>query len=105
MTVVRFIASEESILGFELQGHSGFAEEGEDIVCAAVSSAVYMTANTITEIIGLDAEISVDDGFLSMKLSSQNALKAQDILRGFELHINELSQQYQSNIKVIYSEV
>ncbi len=105
MTVIRFIRSQGSLVGFELQGHSGFAQEGEDIVCAAVSSATYMTANTITDIIGIDAEISVDDGFLTMKLSSQDAMKAQDILRGFELHINELSQQYQSNIKVIYSEV
>lgn len=105
MTVVRFIKYGESITGFELQGHSGFAEEGEDIVCAAVSSATYMTANTITEILAIDADVSVDDGFLSMKLSSQDALKAQDIIRGFELHITELSKQYQNNIKVIYSEV
>ena len=106
MTVVRFIKSCKSLTGFELKGHSDdFAEEGEDIVCAAVSSAVLMTANTVTEILGIDAEISTDDGYLSMKLSSQDALKAQDILRGFELHITELSKQYQNNIKVIYSEV
>ncbi len=64
-----------------------------------------MTANTITDILSLDADISVDDGYLMMRLSSQDAMKAQDILRGFELHMNELSQQYQNNIKVDYSEV
>ncbi len=105
MTAVRFIVSEGLITGFELSGHSGFAEEGSDIVCAAVSSASFMTANTVTEILSIDADISVDDGFMKMKLSSQDALKAQHILRGFELHMNELSQQYQNNIKVDYSEV
>ena len=105
MTAVRFITSESLITGFELSGHSGYAEEGSDIVCAAVSSAAFMTCNTITEILGIDADISADSGFMMMKLSSQDALKAQDILRGFELHMNELSQQYQNNITVNYSEV
>ncbi len=105
MTALRFITSRSVILGFELKGHSGFAEEGTDIVCAAVSSAAYMTVNTITDIIGLDADASAKDGYMMMRLSSQDAMKAQDILRGFELHMNELSQQYQNNIKVDYSEV
>ncbi|MFR7477837.1 MAG: ribosomal-processing cysteine protease Prp, partial [Acutalibacteraceae bacterium] len=28
--------------GFTVKGHAGYSEEGSDIVCAAVSSAVYM---------------------------------------------------------------
>ena len=105
MINICFIKKQNSLVGFELKGHSGYAEHGSDIVCASVSSAAYMTANTITEIIGVSADISVDDGYMKMKLTSQNALKAQDILRGFELHINELSQQYPINIKVQFSEV
>ncbi|MBQ8001593.1 MAG: ribosomal-processing cysteine protease Prp [Ruminococcus sp.] len=102
MTAVCFITSEELIIGFELKGHSDYAEEGSDIVCAAVSSAAYMTANTITDILCLEAEATADDGYMMMRLSSQDALKAQDILRGFELHMKELSQQYQNNIKVVF---
>ncbi len=105
MINICFIKHHKTITGFELSGHSGFAETGSDIVCAAVSSAAFMTANTVTEILGLNADISVDEGFLRMELTSQDALKAQDVLRGFELHMNELSQQYQSNIKVDFSEV
>lgn len=105
MIKIRFIKCQNSLIGFKLWGHSGYAERGSDIVCASVSSAAYMTANTITEILGLSADISVDDGYMMMKLTSQDALKAQDILRGFELHVTELSKQYQINIKVNYSEV
>lgn len=105
MINICFIKCRNSLTGFELKGHSGYAEHGSDIVCASVSSAAYMTANTITDILGLDADISVDDGYMMMKLTSQNALKAQDILRGFELHVTELSKQYQINITVNYSEV
>ena len=105
MINIRFISCQNILSGFELKGHSGFAEHGSDIVCASVSSAAYMTANTITEVLGLSADISVDDGYMMMKLTSHNALKAQDILKGFQLHINELSQQYPINIKVLNSEV
>ena len=38
--------------GFEISGHSGYAEQGSDIICASVSSAAYMAVNTVTEIIG-----------------------------------------------------
>lgn len=105
MISVRFIKNRNILEGFEMKGHSGYAQQGSDIVCSAVSSAAYMTVNTVTDVIGVDAQISVKDGFMKMKLTSQDALKAQEILRGFELHINEFSQQYQSNIKVDYSEV
>lgn len=105
MIDIRFIKDKTFITGFEIKGHSGYSEEGSDIVCASVSSAAYMTANTITEIVGLDADISVDDGYMMMKLTSHDALKVQDILKGFELHITELSKQYQINIKVNHSEV
>ena len=105
MIRIRFISQHNSLIGFELKGHSGYAEQGYDIVCASVSSAAYMTANTITEILGLSADISVGDGYMMMKLTSQDALKAQDILKGFELHVTELSKQYQINITVNYSEV
>lgn len=105
MINIRFIKKENLITGFDIKGHSDYAKEGSDIVCASVSSAAYMTANTITEIIGVSADIEVNDGYMMMKLTSHDALKAQDILKGFELHMTELSKQYQINIKVNYSEV
>ena len=40
----------QRILGFEISGHSGYAEAGEDIVCAGVSSAVQLTVNAVVEI-------------------------------------------------------
>ena len=49
--------------GFEISGHAG-GNAGRDIVCAAVSSAVYMAANTVTEIIKVRADISEQDGYL-----------------------------------------
>ena len=37
MTKVVFFKSKDVFWGFEEQGHAGFAEQGEDIVCSALS--------------------------------------------------------------------
>ena len=63
MTTAKFLFSDETVISFELSGHSGAGEEGTDIVCSAISSAVYMAANTIIEIMKLNPETVVRDGY------------------------------------------
>ncbi|MCR4616239.1 MAG: ribosomal-processing cysteine protease Prp [Clostridiales bacterium] len=101
MIKVRFYLSDGRYKGFEITGHSGSAEKGRDIVCAAVSSAAYMTANTVSEIYKAPAEISDDDGHMKLLLQ-EDSDELQNLLKGFELHIRELSGQFPKNIKVIY---
>lgn len=106
MTTVSFRISDGVIVGFTASGHSGYADEGEDIVCAAISSATLMAANTITDIQHLNAEITVkDDGFLSLNLSQQDARAASVVLDGLRLHMVALSQEYKQFLKVKISEV
>ncbi|MEG0980129.1 MAG: ribosomal-processing cysteine protease Prp [Oscillospiraceae bacterium] len=93
------------VTGFEVNGHSGFGESGEDIVCAAVSSVAYMTANTITDIMNVDAKISVKDGYMRLELKRADAKYAQEILKGFEAHIQCLADDYPKNIKVKFGGV
>ncbi len=92
--------SDGFICSFEISGHSGFAEAGSDIVCAAVSSAAYMCANTLTEIEGLKPEISETDGLMTLKLNAEDAKKADVTLRGLLLHLEQLSRQYPDFIKL-----
>ena len=94
------------VLGFEIKGHAGYGEVGTDIVCSAVSSAAYMTANTITDIIGVEPEVLIcEDGLMQLKLDESSAQKCSDILNGFVLHISSLSQEYKKYMKVTISEV
>lgn len=99
MIKVNFFTSDNAIEGFEISGHSGSAEEGLDVICSAVSSAAYMTANTITEICRLTADADVSDGFMSFHVKSDLS-GAQQILEGFRLHIEALAADYPNNIKV-----
>ena len=101
MTSVKFLADKSGLYGFEISGHSSenCEDEAGKIICSAVSSAAYMAANTITEIIGDKADIVVDDAkmFLSVKNPSRETIT---VLKGLELHLKELSGQYSNNIKI-----
>ena len=101
MTSEKFLADESKLYGFEISGHSSVNCDDEigKIVCSAVSSAAYMAANTVTEIIGDKAEVLVDDAkmFFSVKNPSEKTVA---VLEGLKLHLSELSNQYSNNIKI-----
>ena len=84
--------------GFTVEGHAGYADAGEDIVCAAVSSAAYMTANTVTEILGVKAEAKVKDGYLRFAFTGSSEAAA--IVQGLRLHLTELAAQYPGTIQI-----
>ena len=101
MTSVKFLSNSESLYGFEIKGHSSIDcddFEGKS-VCSAVSSAAYMTANTITEIIGDACDIEVDDALMSVKALSPSQ-QTVVVLEGLKLHLTELSKQYSKRIKI-----
>ena len=91
------------LTGFECKGHSNLGESGNDVLCAFVSSACYMCANTVTEVIKLNAASRDADGFMRLEIKEPPE-KAQDILNGTLLHFTELEKQYPENIKVIITE-
>ena len=57
MTTVTFHMEGERIVGFTVQGHSGYADEGSDIICAAVTSAVRLTECAVNDVLGLGASV------------------------------------------------
>ena len=100
MIKARFFTEENLICGYEISGHSGSAESGQDIICAFVSSAAYMAANTLSEIVGCEITAEVDDGYMLIRVTSEGS-EAQQILEGLRLHLGSLAGAYPDNIKVI----
>ena len=101
-----FTTQQGELLGFQIKGHAGAAKKGGDVVCAAVSSAAYMAANTITEILHADAMAAVDEeGGMFLRISKKDAPNCSDLLKGFKLHLLALEEQYPENIHVNYTEV
>lgn len=99
MTKAYFYYRNGTICAFKLCGHTD--DEGDDearIVCAAISSAAYMTANTITEIIGAEVDLDLTDSFMRIDIKQPELTKA--ILEGFKLHIEGLAEQYPNFIQI-----
>ena len=101
MTSVKFLVDGKGIYGFCVNGHSSknSGDEIGKIVCAAVSSACYMAANTITEIIGDKANAVVDDALMEFEVLNPTDCSVK-VLEGLKLHLEELSDQYSNNITI-----
>ena len=106
MTTVTFHSADHRIDGFVVEGHSGYAEAGSDIVCAAISAAVGMTECTLNEVLGLAAPVKVreQDGYVSLTLpgglSQANERTCQDLLTGMMVYLQALSDVYPENLIV-----
>ena len=103
MISVTFYKDGAEFSGFEFSGHSDYADSGYDIVCSAVSSAAYLTANNITDIFGIKADVTVFDGH--MKLTAHKSDNLNRLIDGLYRHTLQLKEQYPNDIKVKISEV
>ena len=103
MIKVTFYQTEKGafLKGFVIKGHSYSAESGRDVICASVSSAAYLTANTVTEIIHAKACAEDGDGYMKLTVGDYDNESVQNILRGFEFHIRELYKMYPQYLKII----
>mgnify|MGYP002612105483 CR=1 FL=1 len=107
MTTITFRMEGDRITGFDSTGHSGYAEEGEDIVCAAVSSAVNLVNATVNDVLGLAAAVRVDpdNAWLSFHLpgglSVTDEATCQNLLAGLMVYFAELHQAYPDFFQVV----
>ena len=107
MTTVSFHLEGSRIVGFDVQGHSGFADEGNDIVCAAITSAVRLCECAINDVLGLEASVKVrqKDASISLKLpgglGQTNESTCQTLLTALMVHFTELHEEYPENISVL----
>ena len=97
MTKVVFYEQDEKLRGFLIKEHSGYDEEGYDIVCASISSAAYLTTNTLTEIVGAKADIKVEEAYLKFILKDKFT-EAENHLKGLKLHLESLAEDYSDYI-------
>ena len=70
MTIVKVKKNSGHIVSVEALGHTGFGIEGEDIVCAALSSVVQTALLGIISVVGLNIKFDRNDeeGFLKFDL-------------------------------------
>ena len=105
MTKCEFFTAEDRITGFSVSGHSGYAEAGADIVCAAISAIVTMAEATINEVCGAKAKVRVKEAdariTLTLPASCDEEESVQAVLAGMLLTLCNLRDQYPDYIEVL----
>ncbi|MBQ3864687.1 MAG: ribosomal-processing cysteine protease Prp [Clostridia bacterium] len=110
MIHVHVFTDQELITGFVAEDHAGFAEEGEDIVCAGVS-VLTITAINALEAFEIECEKHVTEGEeprieLEVKENSdpRKMHDAQVILRTMVIGLADIAQQYPEYVQVMHEE-
>ena len=107
MTTVTFLTEDARIIGFDVQGHSGWGESGEDIVCATITSAVRLVEATVNDVMGLCAAVKVREADASISLRLPGGLAntaestCQNLLTGLMVYLAQLHDEYPDNIEVM----
>jgi uncharacterized protein YsxB (DUF464 family) len=105
MTRCEFFTEEDRITGFSISGHSGYAEAGSDIVCAAISAVVTMAEATINDVCGAKAKVRVKDEdtriTLTLPASCDEEESVQAVLAGMMLTLIGLRDDYPDYIEVL----
>ena len=107
MTTVTFHSGSGRIDGFLVEGHSGYAEAGADIVCAAVSAVVGLTECTINEVLGLGAPVKAREADARISLKLPAALNdpsddlCQTVMTGMLVYLQAMAEEYPENLIVL----
>jgi len=107
MTTITFESEGNRLVGFTVSGHSGYADHGVDILCAAVTSVVRLTECAVNDVLGLEAAVKVreEEASISLKLpgglSEELDLVCQTLLAAMIVYFLQLTEEYPDNIIVL----
>ena len=74
MTTITFYKTDGFYYGFEEQGHTGYGESGEDILCSALSAMTMLIINAIEVTYGSSVDYSIDENTTDIRLIAKSAL-------------------------------
>lgn len=111
MTKVVFYRSGGVYYGFEEQGHTGYGEAGDDMLCNALSAMTMLIYNTIELSYSSDVEYDIDDGATRIVVTSKAALPEFEsderkrfaisgLFMGYFYQLNDLLEEYSDYLDV-----
>ena len=105
MTKCEFFTENDRITGFRVSGHSGYAEAGADVVCAAISAVVTMAEATINEVCGAKAKVRVKEEQASISLTLPVSCDEEDsvqaVLAGMMITLCGIRDDYPDYVEVL----
>lgn len=108
MTKIEILKKNGRIVKYKATGHAEYANHGEDIVCAAISTNLQLPLAGLTEILGLIPKFEISDGNLEVDirgLDLQNKDREVSILlESMLLMLKELTKEYPKYLKLVEKE-
>lgn len=86
----------ENITAFHMEGHSGYADYGSDIVCSAVSALAINCVNSIEQLTEdvFSVEQEEEQGMLDFRLQGTSSRETQILLQSLVLGLSGISETY-----------
>ena len=94
MTTVCFYKTNGIYYGFEEQGHTGFAESGEDILCSALSAMTMLIINSIEVSYASNVDYHIDEETTDIRVIVRSALPKYESDEKKQFAVSGLIQAY-----------
>ena len=105
MTKIVFFRSGGVFYGFEEQGHTGYGEAGDDILCAALSSMTMFLINTIEVAYASSVDYDIEDNDTRIRVRAKAALPEYEsddykryavsgIMMGYYCQLSDMLEEY-----------
>ena len=94
MTTITFYKSGGFYYGFEEQGHTGYGESGEDILCSALSAMTMLIINAIEVTYDCNVDYTIDEETTDIRLIAKSALPKYEKDEKKQFAVSGLIQAY-----------
>lgn len=98
MTKITFFKENGNYTGLVADGHAGYADEGQDIICAAISVLITTTINALDEINHeeIDLGMNESEGYLMFKILTRKDPSSQVLMKALVLGLESIQNEYGS---------
>ena len=94
MTTITFYKTGGFYYGFEEQGHTGYGESGDDVLCAALSSMTMLLINAIEISYASNGDYTIDEKTTDIKVIAKAALPKYESDEKKQYAVSGLIQAY-----------
>ena len=111
MVKITFFKRDGVYYGFEEQGHTGYGQAGDDILCSALSAMTMLIINTVLVSYATDLDYRIDEETTNISVRCASALPDYEederksyaisgLFHGYYQQIKDLTEEYYQYLEV-----
>lgn len=108
MTKITFYQREDgSFQGFDSLDHAGYDQEGQDIVCSAVSALVINFVNSLDQLTDDHYQVDVDEenAQINVVFTEELSVEGSLLLKSLILGLQSIEEEQEQYLDLIFEEV